>query len=329
MGMDGREGGQDPDDRATRRSGLVKAAVVGQAADVELRHLRSFLAVAEEGGISAAARRLGMTQSAMSRQIKALEDELGVMLLDRGARSFVLTPAAEMLWQDGCRVVNDWDGLIERVRARSVGKPLRIGYSPSLAADILPAAIQSFSQMHPALRISLHELSSREMLQLLGGGQLDVVVGVPGSSTDPVEWVCLREQGWRVIAGEGHPRAKRKGLRAADFATERLLIYERDQYPEYWGRISGYFKACGMVPHVACEFDGITSLAAGVRAGLGVAIVAESTGLIRDGATGMVVWKLDPPPEPIRVSAGVAAKHEPPPHVRAFVEELKMVARAI
>lgn len=311
------------------RSRLAKWVEAGQTADVDLRQLRSFLAVADEGGISAAARCLGITQPALSRQIKALEDELGVMLLDRGARSFVLTPAAELLWVEGRQVVQSWDGLIERVRARSVGKPLRIGYSPSLASDILPAAIQSFSQMHPALRISLHELSSLEMLQMLGSGQLEVVVGVPASSADPVEWVCLREQGWRAIVGRGHPLAKRKSLRAADLEGQRLLIYQRDEYPDYWARIGGYLKKHGVVPQIGCEFDGITSLAAGVQAGLGVAIVAESTGLIRDGAKDIRVLGLEPPPEPIRVSAGVVGKHEPPPHVRAFVEELKIVARAI
>jgi LysR family transcriptional regulator, benzoate and cis,cis-muconate-responsive activator of ben and cat genes len=310
-------------------SALVKSVRDDQAVCVELRHIRSFLAVAKEGGISAAARRLGMTQPALSRQIKALEDELGLQLLDRGARSFVLTPAAELLWHDGQRVVDEWDGLIERVRSRSLGKPLRIGYSPSLASELLPAAIQRFSQMHPSLRISLHERSSLEMQQQLGSGQLDVVVGVPAATADPVEWVCLREQGWRVIAAEGHALARRNKVERSELMAVRLLMYARDQYPEYWSGLAGYFRTHGGMPQVVGEFDGITSLAAGVRAGLGVAIVAESTGLIRDGAKGMVVWEMDPPPEPIRVSAGVAAKHEPPPHVRAFVEELKMVARAI
>jgi LysR family transcriptional regulator, benzoate and cis,cis-muconate-responsive activator of ben and cat genes len=294
---------------------------------VELRHLHSFLAVAEEGGISAAARRLGMTQPALSRQIKALEDELGVVLLDRGARSFVLTPAAELLWEEGGRLSQSWDWLIERVRSQAVGKPLRIGYSPSLASDILPAAIQSFSQLHPALRISLHELSSLEMLQMLGAGQLEVVVTVPTSSTDPVEWTCLREQRWKLIVSRKNPLAQRKEIRVEELAGHRLLIYDREHYPDYWSRISGYFRAYGLAPRIACEFDGITSLAAAVEADLGLALVAESTRLVRDGARDTVVLDISPQPELIRVSAGVMARYTPPPHVLAFIEELKIVAR--
>lgn len=306
---------------------LVIRAAVGQALCVELRHLRSFLAVAEEGGISAAARRLGMTQPALSRQIKALEDELGVVLLDRGARSFVLTPAAELLWEEGKRLSQSWDGVIERVRAQSAGKPLRIGYSPSLASDILPAAIQRFSQLHPALRISLHELSSLEMLQMLGGGQLELVVTVPASSTDSVEWTCLREQGWKVIASWKNTLAGKGVVGVAELAAARLLIYDREHYADYWSRISGYFKAHGFSPVVGCEFDGITSLAAAVEANLGVAIVAESTQLVRDGSRAIAVLELEPRPDVIRVSAGVLGRHTAPPHVLAFIEELKMVAQ--
>lgn len=307
------------------KSRLVKGKRAGQACGVELRHLRSFLAVAEEGGISAAARRLGMTQPALSRQIKALEDELGVVLLDRGARSFVLTPAAELLWAEGKQMVHGWDSLVERVRSQAAGRPLRIGYSPSLASDILPAAIQRFSQLHPSLRISLHELSSLEMLQMLGTGHLELMVGVPTASTDPVEWTCLREQGWRVIANRKNALAEKGEVGVADLAAVPLLIYDRDHYPDYWNRISGYFKAHGFSPIVACEFDGVTSLAAAVEADLGVAIVAESTRLVRDGSRSLAVLGISPQPEPIRVSVGVLARHTPPPHVLAFIEELKLV----
>jgi DNA-binding transcriptional LysR family regulator len=289
--------------------------------------LRAFLAVAEEGGISAAARKLGVTQPALSRQIKALEDELGVVLLDRGARSFVLTPAAELLWQEGRGVVAQWDSLMERVRSQAVGKPLRIGYSPSLAADILPAAIQRFSQLHPSLRISLHELSSLEMLQMLGSGQLELVVTVPTASTDTVAWTCLREQGWKVIASRKNPLSRKKRIEVGELAAGKLLIYDREHYPDYWIRMSGYFREHGHAPRVACEFDGITSLAAAVEADLGVAVVAESTRLVRDGTRDIAVLGLNPQPEAIRVSAGVLARYSPPPHVQAFIEELKLVAR--
>ena len=269
-----------------------------------------------------------MTQPALSRQIKALEDELGVVLLDRGARSFVLTPAAELLWQDGRRLVEDWDSLVERLRLQGAGKRLRVGYSPSLASDILPEAIQRFSQLHPSLRISLHELSSLEMLQMLGNSQLELVVTVPSPSTDPVAWTSLREQGWKVIVSRKSRLAAKKLIELAELASSRLLIYDRDQYPDYWARISNYFKANGLVPNVANELDGITSLAAAVEADLGVALVAESTRLVRDGARDVAVLDVTPAPEPIRVSVGILARHAPPPHVLAFLEELKLVTHS-
>lgn len=83
----------------------------------ERKHLKHFVAIVEDGGISAAARRLRLTQPALSRQIKTLEEDLGVELLDRGARSFALTPAAETLLVDARKLLEYCDAMTQRVRA--------------------------------------------------------------------------------------------------------------------------------------------------------------------------------------------------------------------
>ena len=86
---------------------------------MDLRALHHFLVVAEEGGISAAARKVNITQSALSRQIKAMEDELGIELLTRGAHSVSLTPAGEVIVRNGARILRAWDDAV--VSARSAG----------------------------------------------------------------------------------------------------------------------------------------------------------------------------------------------------------------
>lgn len=291
---------------------------------VEIRNLRSFLTVAEKGGITAAARCLGLSQSALSRQVKALEDELGVSLLERGARSFTLTPAAEMLWERGRELLRQHDSLVEEMRDSAARKPLRIGYSPSLASSFLSVAIQNYAQRHPSPRISLRELSSLEMVRMLGQGELEVILALPIPSTDPIEWTCLREHSWKVIVGAGHRWFGQPDVEIADLADEPLLIYDRNDYPDYWSRISVYFRSRKLSPRVACEFDGITSLTAAVEANLGVALVAESTQMIRGEPRKVRALDLDPQPDPLRVSVGVQGRYTPPPHVRAFVEELKI-----
>jgi DNA-binding transcriptional LysR family regulator len=290
---------------------------------VELKHLRHFVAVAEDGGISAAARRLGITQPALSRQIRALEDDLGVTLLDRGARSFVLTPAAEVLLADARKLLDYCDGMMQRVHAAAAGLPLRIGYSPSLAADFLPLAIASFNQLHPGARISLLEISTLEMQRTLLAGKLELIVTVPCPTADAIDWTPLRECGWRLVVSRGHRLAAAETVAPADLKGERLLLFDREQYPDYWSRVTGYFKEHRIQAKVAGEFDGITSLAAAVEANLGIAIIAETSRLVRDHDQRVVALPLSPAPAPIAIAAGVIARYAPPPHVLAFIEEMK------
>lgn len=291
---------------------------------VELKHLKHFVAVADDGGISAAARRLGLTQPALSRQIQALEQDLGVTLLDRGARSFGLTPAAEALVVDARKLLEYCEAMTRRVRAVASGLPLRIGYSPSLAADFLPMAIERFSQLHPGVRVGLHEASSLEMQRLLLAGKLDLIVTVPCASADTIQWLTIRECGWRLAVSPRHHLAAAAAVTPADLDGERLLLYDREQYPDYWARVTGFFKAYKIQAKVAGEFDGIASLTAAVEANLGCAIIAETSRLVRDDDPRVLTRALAPPPEPLIIAAGVEASHPPPRHVLAFIEEMKL-----
>jgi LysR family transcriptional regulator, benzoate and cis,cis-muconate-responsive activator of ben and cat genes len=291
---------------------------------VELKHLRHFLAVAEAGGISAAARQLGITQPALSRQIKALEDDLGVVLLARGARSFSLTPAAETLATDARKVLEFCDAMTSRVRAAASGLPLRIGYSPSLAGDFLPFAIECFNQLHANVRVSLHDASTLEMQQWLLAGKIDLMVTVPAGAADSIHWTTLRECGWRLALSPRHRLATKSRIEPADLDGARMLMYDREQYPDYWSRVTAYLKEHGIQAKVAGEFDGIASLAAAVEANLGCAIIAETTRLTGDDGGRILTFPLEPEPPPLIVGAGVDARHTPPDHVSAFIAEMKL-----
>jgi DNA-binding transcriptional LysR family regulator len=120
---------------------------------MELRQLRSFIAVAEDGVISRAAQRLHLTQSALSRQIKALEEDLGVTLLERSAHSVKLTQEGEVLLKEGRGVLERADAAVTKVRAAGKAVLLRVGYAPTLTAGILPLAISAFTQKHPRVRV--------------------------------------------------------------------------------------------------------------------------------------------------------------------------------
>ena len=165
-----------------------------------------------------------------------------MVLLDRGARSFALTPAAETLLTDARKLLEFCDAMTARVRSAAAGLPLRIGYSPSLAGDFLPFAIESFGQLHPGVRVSLHDASSVEMQQSLLAGKLDLMVTVPCGATDSIYWTTLRECGWQLAVSPRHRLASHAMVKPSDLDGERLLLYDREQYPDYWSRVTGLFQ---------------------------------------------------------------------------------------
>lgn len=290
---------------------------------MELRQLRAFAETAEAGSITAAAKAMRLTQPALSRQIKALEEELEVQLFERGAHSVTLTSAGEILRTEAGKLLRFTDQMIAKVRAEASCEPLRIGYSPSLSSDFLSIAIERFTQIHQRVRVSLYDLSSAELRSELSEGKLDLILAVPNKA-EPTRWEILREYGWSVLVPATHPLASKTSLTAKDLDGQRLLMLEREDYGDYWDKVTGYFRSHGAQAKVAGEFDGIVSLAAAVEAGLGVAIVAESSRFI----PGRLVMKpMKDQPERIIVAAGLRKDVEIPARVLAFVEELRSAAK--
>src|SRR5712671_2223153 len=143
---------------------------------MELRHLRYFIAAAEEENVSRAALKLHVSQPALSRQIRDLEDELGFLLLERSAKSVRLTQA-------GRTFLIEARGMLQRVEegvkaARAIATSgtveLHVGYAPSLTARILPPILRAFQAELPNARVRLHDFSTEEMLAGLREGRLQV-----------------------------------------------------------------------------------------------------------------------------------------------------------
>src|SRR5437763_1250031 len=145
---------------------------------MELRQLRYFVTVAEEGNISRAAQKVFLTQPALSRQIKTLEEAIGQRLLDREAHSIRLTPAGQTLLREARELLRHADITVERVRAMGDRIRLRVGYAPSLAMDILSVAVEIFTHKHPAARVEMLDLSTNEMRAGLENFELDLVVSI-------------------------------------------------------------------------------------------------------------------------------------------------------
>lgn len=282
---------------------------------MELRHLRYFVAVAEEENITRAAERLHVSQPPLSRQIRDLEDELGVSLLRREARSVRLTEAGRIFREEARAVLKRADEAMQAVRllAKGVRRHLHVGYAPSLTVEILPAALRTFERSGPGTRVSLHDLSTAEMIAGLGGGKLDVALLIRPNqgAIAGLRWRELRRYPVCVAVPAGHPFATGRPPRLRRIFGERLVVYTRGDYPEYAEWLQRIAPA-GLA--VAEEHDSSTSLVAAVEAGRGVALVPASFACF--AGLRLVVRQLAGAVAPFVV--GVALPAKPLPEALAF-----------
>ena len=297
------------------------------AAGMELRQLRYFVAVAEEGNISRAAQKIFLTQPALSRQIKALEDEIGQCLLERQSHSIRLTPAGEMLLREARELLQRADEMLERVRAANQGVRLRVGYAPSLASGLLSAAVENFAQKHPNARVELFDLSTKEMLAGLENDTLDAVLTV-GLDRDAhgFKWTQLIRASWKLAVNRHHPLSRKARVTPAEVALGPLLVFCQRDYPEYWSIVTGWLREHRQRPAIAGEYDGVNSLMAAVESGLGVAIVTTSTArLIPEHVR---LKTLSAAPKSLCIAAGHRASRAAEKQLAVFIEELRHAARA-
>ncbi len=271
---------------------------------MELRHLRYFVAVAEAESVTKAAIRLHLSQPPLSRQIRDLEEELGVTLFHRTARSLRLTPAGRAFLADARAVLVAADEAIARVRASAGGpRTIEVGYAPTLTAHFLPRALDEFRRLHAPARVRLHDYSTAEMLAGLAGGQLDLTLqSPPEDAPRSLVFEPLAEFALRAVLPACHALAGRRQLAPRDLAGEKFLIYSRDDYPEYAGRLGRFFAAHRVPFRIDAEFDGAASLIAGVQSGGGIALLPECSSL--EHTSGLVVRPVRPSPPRVVLALG-------------------------
>ena len=272
---------------------------------MELRHLRYFVAVAEAENVSRAALKLHVSQPGVSRQIRDLEEELGIALLERGAKSVRLTAAGSVFFQEAREVLARAEEAVRKAREVAVGGSgeIAVGYAPSLTVQILPPALRRFQERFPQARVTLHDLSTEEMLAQLRSGKLQVALLVRPTPAmlRGLKFQELARYPMCVAVAPRHPLAKSKTLTLAQVAREPLIAYSRKEYPEYHEDLAAMFAKGKSRPRIAEEHDGVTSIIAAVEAGRGVALVPACLSCMTGPR--LKILALKPAPLEIRVGA--------------------------
>jgi len=242
---------------------------------MELRHLRYFVAVAEEENVSRAALKLHVSQPGISRQVRDLEDEIGFPLFERSAKSVRLTAAGKIFLVEAKAVLQHAADAVNKARA-GIATPaeINVGYAPSGTVEILPRALRAFLGKFPGVRVNLQDLSVEEMLPQLLQKKLDLALTVPPRKLPrELEMKELERYEMCVAVSPKHPLAKSKFVGLAAMATEPVVAYSRKDYPDYYKHLEKLFATVGGKPRIGSEHDGVTSLIAAVEAGRGFALV--------------------------------------------------------
>jgi len=272
---------------------------------MELRHLRYFVAVAEEENVTRASTKLHVSQPALSRQIRDLEDELGLQLLERSAKSVRLTEAGRTFLIEARAVLQRADDAVKTVRAIAGGGEgeIHVGYAPSLTVQILPRALRIFQGEFPRVRVILHDLSSGEMIQGLRDGKLQLALMVHPGESDlrNLHFDELARYPISLAVPPNHPLANARSVKWTKLADENLIAYSREDYPEYHESLKTLAELIGGNPHIVEEHDSVTSIIAAVEAGRGVALVASCIACLVGPR--LKVIPLVPASEPIVVGA--------------------------
>ncbi len=252
---------------------------------MELRHLRYFVAVAEERNFTRAAQRLHIAQPPLSRQIQQLEETLGVQLFERNSRPLKLTETGKFFYSHAVQLLAQTAELESMTkRVGNIERSLSVGFVGSTLYGLLPKIIRRFRDENPAVELSLHEMSTMDQLRALKDGRIDVGFGRIRHEEANIRRIVLREEKLIVALPVGHPLLSAKPvLSLRDLVNETLIIFPKSPRPSYADQVLAAFDDRALKPRRIYDVRELQIALGLVAAGEGVSVVPSSVhGLKRD-----------------------------------------------
>jgi DNA-binding transcriptional LysR family regulator len=242
--------------------------------EIEIRHLRYFLAVAETLHFSKAAAQLKMAQPPLSQQIRSLERILGYALFQRTTRGVRLTRVGEYFRERARNTVTKLQDDVEMARRLGSGQEgvLTVGFSGSVMLTTLPKAIERYRRVYPKIELRLRELVTAEQIPSLLDGTLDLGFLRDGEPRDGLSIEPILRERFIAVLPSRHRLAKRATIRPADLRHEPFVFFARRMGPLAFDRTSAVCEAEGFRPNIVQEAPQWPTVVRLVAAGSGISL---------------------------------------------------------
>lgn len=279
---------------------------------IDIRQLRYFQAVAEELHFGRAAARLAIAQPALSRQVQALEQELGTPLLRRTQRRVELLPAGALLLERSRAIQQELARALADVRRTGTGElgKLSLGFIHSSTYGLLPSVIRRFRQLYPGIELELHELPITAQHAALLRGTIDLGLLRIQPAPPELEVVAVLPDPFVLALPAKHPLAGRTRVRLKDVAGEPFVMFSKQEAPLLHDRVQAMCEHAGFQPNVVQRATQLHTMVGLVGGGLGIAVVPASARNLHPRQVRFV--QLSDKTEPVHIALGWRRGHETP-----------------
>lgn len=245
---------------------------------MDIKHLKYFIAIVEEGNITSAAKRLHISQPPLSMQLKLLEEELGMTLVERGSRNITLTDAGRLLYKHACKIVSLTTTAIKEIEDfdNGVKGTLRLGTISSSGTALLSHRMIEFNKDNPNISFEVHEGTTFEMLDMLEDNTIEVAMVRTPFKAKNIAFHYLESEPMVAVAREEHFSDIKEDIISLDKLDNKPLIF----YRRYESLLTSVFEKNNIKLNSFCKNDDARTTLLWAKAGLGIAVIPKSAAKI-------------------------------------------------